>query len=88
MPSLTSAELGERLVEFLRAVREHEERFIITHEGREIAALVPLVDFRLLEKFEEEAEDRFDAQEAEKALHDPGNRVRIPWEKIKNELDL
>ena len=55
---------------------------------REIAALVPLMDFRLLEKFEEEAEDRFDAQEAEKALHDPGNRVRIPWEKIKNELDV
>jgi prevent-host-death family protein len=63
-----------------------KERIVLTRRGKELAALVPMEDMRLLE----ELEDRFDLEEARVALAeakaDPERP--IPWERLKAELGL
>jgi PHD/YefM family antitoxin component YafN of YafNO toxin-antitoxin module len=59
---------------------------VITHRGKDLAALVPIEDARFLE----ELEDRLDLEEARAALAeakaDP--EQSIPWETLKAELGL
>lgn len=57
------------------------ERITITKHGKDAVAIVSLDDLNLLEAIE----TQIDIKEALEALKDP---VRIPWEQVKEELDL
>ncbi len=54
---------------------------MLTRRGKELAAVVPIEDVKLLE----ELEDRLDFETAREALKEEGT---IPWEKVKAELGL
>jgi len=58
------------------------EPVIVTREGKDMAAIVPL---SMLERMIEEEEDRLDVEEAEQILSDP-NLITIPWEEAKKRL--
>jgi prevent-host-death family protein len=58
------------------------EPVIVSRNGEDLAALVPL---SMLKKMIEEEEDRLDVEEARKILNDPSDEV-IPWEEAKKEL--
>ena len=58
-----------------------KDRIVLTRNGKELAAVVPIEDVRLLE----ELENRADLQAARKALKEKGS---VPWEKVKTELGL
>ncbi len=58
------------------------DRVVIERRGKPVAAVIPMEDLRLLELLE----DHLDIEAARKALADPKNRVRIPWEKVKAGL--
>ena len=58
------------------------DRVVIARRGKPMVAVIPLEDLRLLELLE----DHLDIEAARKALADPKNRVRIPWEKVKAGL--
>ena len=60
MMRLSAAELRQSLAEILNRAEYQEERIIINRRGKDVAALVPLEDLRLLERLIEEAEDRLD----------------------------
>ncbi|MBI4590825.1 MAG: type II toxin-antitoxin system Phd/YefM family antitoxin [Candidatus Rokubacteria bacterium] len=60
------------------------DRVIIERRGKPVAAVIPMEDLRLLELLE----DRLDIEAARKALADPKNRRRIPWQKVKADLGL
>lgn len=60
------------------------ERVVIERRGKPVAAVIPVEDLRLLELLE----DHLDIGAARKALADPKNRVRVPWEKVKADLGL
>lgn len=53
------------------------ERLVVRRHGRDLAAVIPMEDLELLERFIEEAEDRIDVDEAERILADP-TEERIP----------
>jgi len=60
------------------------DRVVIERRGKAVAALVPVQDLELLELLE----DRLDIEAARKALANPKNRMRVPWEKVKADLGL
>ena len=57
---------------------------MIQRRGKPVAALVSMDDLRLLEALE----DRIDIEAAHKALADPKNRKRMPWERVKADLGV
>jgi prevent-host-death family protein len=57
------------------------EPIVLSRRGKDLAAIVPIEDLRLIE----ELEDRMLSEKAKRALKEKG---RIPWEKIKKDLGL
>ena len=63
MTSVTASSLKTHPSDILGRVRYGRERIAVTYHGKEIAAVVPVEDVRLLEKLEE-ALDSLDAVES------------------------
>ena len=57
-----------------------------SRRGKDLAAVVPIEDLRLLERLAQKQEDRIDLEDARNALAEPGDN--IAWAKIKADLDL
>ncbi len=57
------------------------ERIVLHRNGKEVAALIPIEDLRLLESMEDEME----LKAARRARREKGT---ISWEKLKAELGL
>ena len=57
---------------------------LIERRGKDMAALVPVEDLRLLELLE----DEIALEAARKALSDPKNKVRLPLAAVKKRLGL
>ncbi len=81
MSRISTAEARDRLSDIINRAAYGKERVVLTRRGRELAAVVPIEDIRLLE----ELEDHIDLEAARKALEEEGT---IPWEQIKRELGL
>ena len=60
------------------------ERVRVVRRGRAVAAIIPIEDLDLLERFE----DELDLEAAREALADPANAEPVPWEQVKAELGL
>ncbi len=61
-----------------------KERIILTRRGKEIVAVVPIEDVKLLEALE----DRIDLEEARTALLEAKKKGTVSWQKIKKDLGL
>ncbi len=61
-----------------------KERMILTRRGKEIVAVVPIEDVKLLEALE----DRIDLEEARTALLEAKKKGTVFWQKIKKDLGL
>lgn len=61
-----------------------KERMILTRRGKEIVAVVPIEDVKLLEALE----DKIDLEEARAALAESKKKGTVSWEKIKKDLGL
>ncbi|MFA5801479.1 MAG: type II toxin-antitoxin system Phd/YefM family antitoxin [Thermoleophilia bacterium] len=59
-----------------------KERVVITRQGKEVAAIVPMEDVRLLE----ELEDRLDLIDALEALKEADKMGSKSWSALKKEL--
>jgi prevent-host-death family protein len=81
MGVMTTGKARSVLSDVVNRAAYGKERVVLTRRGKELAAVVPMEDLRLLE----ELEDRMDLEAARKALREPG---RIPWEKVKAQLGL
>lgn len=81
---LTSRDLRAGLSDALGRVAYGRERLVVTRQGKQVAALVPIDDLRLIE----ELEDLRDAETADRALADfraSGEQV-IPLDDVADEL--
>jgi antitoxin Phd len=63
-----------------------KERTIVSRRGKDLAAVIPIEDLRLLERLAREEMDRLDLEDARAALAEPGEN--IPLEAVKKELGL
>ena len=70
--------------DLINQVRYGSGRVLIERRGKDVAALIPVEDLRLLEMLE----DAIDIEAARKALANPKNKVRVPLEQVKKRLGL
>ncbi len=79
---ITTADARKMLSNIINRVAFGDESFVLTRRGEPIAALVSIKELKLLQ----ELEDKIDIEDAWKAKNDPGEP--IPWDELKNELEL
>jgi len=82
MTRLNATKAREDFSDTLNRVAYRGERILLERRGKVVAAIVPAEDVKLLE----ELEDRFDLEEARKAIADVKKHGTVPWEKVKPEL--
>jgi len=61
-----------------------KERVTLTRRGKEIVAVVPIEDVKLLEALE----DKIDLEAARAALAESKKKGTVSWDKIKKELGI
>ena len=81
MSKVSTVEARDQLSTIINRAAFGKERVVLTRRGKELAAIVPIEDVKLLE----DLEDRLDLEAAREALKEEGT---IPWEKVKAELGL
>ncbi len=81
---MSTVDARSQLSEIINRAAFGKERMILTRRGKEIVAVVPIEDVKLLESLE----DRIDLEEARSALAESKKKVTVSWEKIKKELGL
>jgi len=82
LSKISTGDARKKFANILNRVAYGKESFVLTRRGEPLAALVSMDDFMLLQ----EIEDRMDIEDAWKARAEPGDN--IPWEKLREELDL
>jgi prevent-host-death family protein len=81
---LRLTEVRSTIAELVNRVHYRGERVIIRRSGKELAAVIPVRDLRLLEQLIEEAEDRIDVAEAKRIADEEPES--IPWEDARRDL--
>ena len=83
MSSTTAAKARQNFSEIVSQAAYGKERIVLTRRGKELAAVIPIEDLRILE----ELEDEIDLREAKKALADVKKHGTVPWDQVKKKLD-
>ncbi len=65
-----------------------KERVVLTRRGKELMAMVPLEDLKLLERLLERLEDQADVEDAREALAEAEREGTISLAQIRDELGL
>jgi prevent-host-death family protein len=86
MPRLNVSKAREGFPEIVNRAAQEKERTILSWRGKDLAAVVPIEDLRLLERLTRQEEDRLDIEDARNALRETGEN--IPIEQAKKKLDL
>jgi prevent-host-death family protein len=81
MSKITAVDARQQFADIINRSTYAKERIVLTRRGKDVAAVVPIEDLKLLE----EIEDHIDLEAARKALKESGS---VPWEKVKAELGL
>ena len=81
---LKLSDVRSNIAELVNRVHYRGERVIIGRAGKELAALIPMRDLRLLEHLIEEAEDRIDITEADRIAAD--EPASVSWEEVRRGL--
>ena len=82
MKRLNASVIREEFSELLNQVSYLGERIIVHRRGKNVAAIVSLEDFELIQQIE----DRMDNTAADAALEEPGSS--IPWNQVKKDLSI
>ena len=80
--TISTAEARKNFADLVNKVVYGKESAVLTRRGREVAALISIEKFRLLQ----ELEDRIDIEDAIRALNEPGEN--IPADEVWKELGL
>lgn len=84
MTTLSTSDARENFSDLVSRVAEGKERIILTREGQEIVAVVPLEDLALVEALEE----RMDLEDARAALQEAREKGSLPLAALKEDLGL
>lgn len=63
-----------------------KERTIVSRRGKDLAAVIPIEDLRLLERLAREETDRLDLEHARAALKEADEKGTIPLRRLMREL--
>jgi prevent-host-death family protein len=84
MGQVNTVDARAQFSEIINRAAFGKERMILTRRGKEIVAVVPIEDVKLLEALE----DRIDLEEARVALLEAKKKGTVSWQKIKKDLGL
>ncbi len=84
MASVPFSEARTHLTDIVNEVAYGGVRIILTRKGKQLVAIIPLEDLRVLEAIE----NKIDLEDAKKALRDIEKHGTISWEETKRELGL
>ena len=84
MGQVSTVDARSQLSEIINRAAFGKERMILTRRGKEIVAVVPIEDVKLLESLE----DRIDLEQARAALAESKKKGTVAWEKVKKALGL
>lgn len=84
MGQVSTVEARKQISEIINRAAFGKERMILTRRGKEIVAVVPIEDVKLLEAIE----DKIDLEEARAALREAKKKGAVSWSKIKKDLGL
>ncbi len=82
MTRIPASEARLQFADVLNKVAFGGERILLHRHGKDVAAIVPVEDLRLIEHLEK----RMDLDEARAALEEKAPRIR--WNKLKKDLGL
>jgi prevent-host-death family protein len=82
MASVTAKDLKDHPAEVLGRVQYGNERVVVTRYGKEVAAMVPIEDVRLLERLE----DLADVEDALKAIAEAEREGTVSLAELVREL--
>jgi prevent-host-death family protein len=84
MKQVSTVEARAQFSEIINRAAFGKERVTLTRRGKEIVAVVPIEDMKLLEALE----DKIDLEEARAALTEAKKKGTVSWDKIKAELGI
>jgi prevent-host-death family protein len=84
MTRLNVSKAREEFPELVNRAAYGKERTIVSRRGKDLAAVIPIEDLRLLERLAREEMDRLDIASARAALAEPGEN--IPLRDLMREL--
>lgn len=88
MTRLNVSKAREDFPEILNRAAYAKERTVVSRRGKDLAAVVPIEDLRLLERLVQEEEDRLDLEAAHAALKEAEVEGTIPLEEARERLGL
>ena len=86
MTKLAASQARDAFADTLNRVAYRGERIVLRRHGKDLAAIVPIEDLKLIQR----TEDEIDQREAKKALSDMKRRglKPIPYEQVRKRLGL
>ena len=84
MTRLNVSKAREEFPELVNRAAYGKERTIVSRRGKDLAAVIPIEDLRLLERLAREEMDRLDIASARASLAEPGEN--IPLRDLMREL--
>ncbi len=86
MTKLAASQARDAFSDTLNRVAYRGERIVLRRRGKDLAAIVPIEDLKLIQR----TEDEIDRREAIKALSDMKRRglKPIPYEQVRKRLGL
>ena len=86
MTRLNVSKAREEFPEVVNRAAYGKERTIVARRGKDLAAVIPIEDLRLLERLAREEMDRIDSNDARAALKEAEEKGTIPLRELMREL--
>ncbi len=77
MTRLNVSQAREEFPEVVNRAADGKKRTIVSRRGKDVAAVIPMEDLRLLERLAREEMDRMDIEAARKALAEGGKNISL-----------
>ena len=85
LPVRAVCDTPEAVLEAIRTLKRWGEAVIVEHDGKRIAAIIPMDDLQLYQRLFAEEEDRIDNAAVANARE---TGETIPWEEVKARLAI
>jgi prevent-host-death family protein len=86
MTRLNVSKAREEFPEIVNRAAYGKERTIVSRRGKDLAAVIPIEDLRLLERLAQEEMDRIDLEDARAALKEAGEKGTVSLRDLMREL--
>ena len=86
MTRLSISKAREEFPDVLNRAAYGKERTIVSRRGKDLAAVIPIEDLRLLERLAREEMERLEIAEARAALREAKEKGTIPLRELMREL--